>query len=76
MLVIAPESSALLSTHRICGEQVVVEPSGAVGLAAVLSQQFKSSPLSASCQRVGVILCGGNVDLDAKGFWDSWLPAK
>ena len=41
--------------------QVVVEPSGAAGLAAVLSPQFQAL----SFQRVGVILCGGNVDLDA-----------
>lgn len=43
--------------------QLVVEPSGAVGLAAVLSQQFDEHPRVRDCRRVGVILCGGNVDV-------------
>ena len=43
--------------------QLVVEPSGAVGLAAVLSQQFDEHPRLRGCRRVGVILCGGNVDV-------------
>jgi serine racemase len=51
--------------------KVVVEPSGAAGLAAVLSPQF-GRQLGGSCQRVGVILCGGNLDLGAKGFWKLW----
>jgi serine racemase len=46
--------------------QVVVEPSGAVGLAAALSPQFNSH----RGKRVGVILCGGNVDL--RGFWETF----
>ena len=47
--------------------KLVVEPSGAVGLAAALSEQFKGflrareSP--EATVRVGVVLCGGNVDL-------------
>ena len=53
--------------------QVVVEPSGAVGLAAVLSHQFRSSPVCGPCQRVGIILCGGNADFAAVNFWQSWL---
>lgn len=75
MLLITPDSQ-IPFILLLCGEQVVVEPSGAVGLAAVLSPRLMDSPISGSCQRVGVILCGGNVDLAAKGFWDSWLPAK
>ncbi|GAX82601.1 hypothetical protein CEUSTIGMA_g10027.t1 [Chlamydomonas eustigma] len=29
------------------------------------------------CKAIGIILCGGNVDLDAKGFWDmeNWKPS-
>jgi hypothetical protein len=49
----------------------VVEPSGAVGLAAVLSPQFAA--IAGSAARVGVILCGGNVDLGARGLWDAFL---
>jgi threonine dehydratase len=41
--------------------QVVVEPSGAVGLAAVLSAGWAASPAAAGVKRVGVILCGANV---------------
>jgi threonine dehydratase len=69
--------------------QVVVEPSAAVGVAAVLSPQWStaSGPAAstgagsgqgtagqvqgvlAGCERVGVILCGGNVSLDKLGTW-------
>ena len=52
--------------------QVVVEPSGAVGLAAVLSEGFRASSVCEPCQRVGVILCGGNADFAAVDFWRSW----
>ena len=41
--------------------KLLVEPSAAVPLAAVLSDQFKSL---AGLQQVGVVLSGGNVDLD------------
>jgi len=33
--------------------------------AAVLTAQ--------GCRRVGVVLCGGNVDLGAQGLWDALL---
>jgi len=38
----------------------VVEPSSAIALAAILAQ-----PARFAGQRVGVVLSGGNVDLDA-----------
>lgn len=41
--------------------KIVIEPSAAVAVAAVLSDQFKSL---ADLARVGVIISGGNVDLD------------
>jgi threonine dehydratase len=37
--------------------KLVVEPSGAVGLAAVMNRRLPST-----AQRVGVIICGGNID--------------
>jgi threonine dehydratase len=52
---------------NVCCVQVVVEPSGAVGLAAVLHPSFQE--LAGSCEEVGVILCGGNVDLASLGLW-------
>ena len=41
--------------------KIVIEPSAAVAVAAVLSDQFKSL---GGLPRVGVIISGGNVDLD------------
>jgi threonine dehydratase len=40
--------------------KIVVEPSGAVGYAGVLEKKIDSRS-----KRVGIILTGGNVDLDA-----------
>ena len=37
--------------------KLVVEPSGAAGIAAVMSGR-----LPATARRVGVIVCGGNID--------------
>ncbi|CAH1225517.1 SRR [Branchiostoma lanceolatum] len=42
--------------------QFVVEPSGAVGVAAVLSDSFKARAVG--CRNVAVVLSGGNVDPD------------
>jgi threonine dehydratase len=55
--------------------KVVVEPSGAAGLAAALSPAFAASPKLSAARRVGVILCGGNLDFGARGFWEGWAPA-
>jgi threonine dehydratase len=44
--------------------KLVVEPTGALGLAALLSATVK-----ASGQRVGVVLSGGNVDLAQALEW-------
>ena len=48
--------------------KLCVEPSGAVGVAAVLSDKFKSLP--PSIKKVGIILSGGNMDLSklSSGF--------
>ncbi len=42
--------------------QLVIEVSSAAGVAAVMSDQMKA--MDPSIQKVGVILCGGNVDMD------------
>lgn len=52
--------------------QLVVEPSGAVGLAAALSPQLAGHPALAGCRRLGIVLCGGNVDF-GETFWRQWL---
>ena len=44
--------------------KVVVEPSAACSIAAVLSPQFRKMMEPRPTTKVGVVLCGGNVDLD------------
>lgn len=53
----------IITVMRLVFERMklVVEPSGAVPLAAVLSQRFLALE---GCERVGVVFSGGNVDLD------------
>jgi len=43
--------------------KLVVEPSGAVSLAAVLSEDFRKA--NPDVRRICVVFSGGNVDLDA-----------
>ncbi len=52
------------SAMRIVWERMklVIEPSAAVGVAVVLSEQFKQK--TSQQKRIAVVLCGGNVDLD------------
>lgn len=68
--------------------KLVVEPSGAAGLAAVLAPGFADAvnharsaaaagngPAADAPLNVGVILCGGNLDFESKGFFkmDNWV---
>lgn len=41
--------------------KLVIEPSAGVGVAVVLGDEFRAL---SGCDRVGVVLCGGNVQLD------------
>jgi len=61
--VLLVDDEAILSAMRSIWERakIVVEASGAVGVAAALAHP----DLLGDAQRVGVILSGGNVDLDA-----------
>ena len=52
--------------------QVVVEPSGAVAVAAALSPKFRAMHEWENFQNIGIILSGGNIDIAAKGFWQVW----
>ncbi|KAL4452087.1 hypothetical protein ABPG75_007749 [Micractinium tetrahymenae] len=56
--------------------KVVVEPSGAAGVAAALSSQLRSR--HPQLRHVGVILCGGNIDFKASvpDFWQRWVDAS
>lgn len=53
-----------------------MEPSGAVGLAAIMSKDFKSRAVFQDISSVCIVVTGGNVDLDARGLWDpsKWKP--
>ena len=44
--------------------KLVIEPSAAVAVAAVLSPQFGEVVGSLGQLKVGVVLCGGNMNLD------------
>lgn len=70
--VIIVEDKAIVEAMRLCYEilKVVVEPSGAIGLAAVLSDDFRNNPAWKDCSNIGIVLSGGNVDLDV--LWDSF----
>ena len=44
---------------------MIVEPSGAISLAAVLKDEFVEKE---GIDRIGIILCGGNVDREKLPF--------
>ncbi|KAL3818076.1 hypothetical protein ACJIZ3_003981 [Penstemon smallii] len=69
--IIVVEDKEIVEAMRLCYEvlKVAVEPSGAVGLAAVLSNYFKNNPISKDCNNVAIVISGGNVDLDV--LWKS-----
>lgn len=60
--IVVVSEEEIVAAMRLLFERLklVVEPSGAVGLAAVLSGRLQVAGL-----KVGIILSGGNVDLDA-----------
>ena len=70
--VITVTEDEIVAAMKVIYERMklVVEPSGAVGLAAAMSTQFKefnrqNPPWGkvSKHKKVGVVLCGGNVDL-------------
>ncbi len=62
--VVCVSEDEILVAMRLLWERakLLVEPSSAVALAAVLTEEFRSIP--SRPRRIGVILSGGNVDLD------------
>ena len=63
--VITVTEEEIISAMRLVWERMklMIESSAAVGMAAVLSEKFQALPAQ-DLKNVGVILCGGNVDLD------------
>ena len=57
------DDDSIAEAMRLIWERakLVVEPSGAVPLAAVLSKRFQSE---VEAQRIGIVISGGNVNLD------------
>lgn len=62
--VVTVSEEEIVAAMRLVFERakLVIEPSAAVGVAAVLAR--RSTSLRALAGPVGIILCGGNVDLD------------
>lgn len=62
--VIVADDDAVIAAMRLAWERakLLIEPSSAVAVAAALSDEFKSVE---GIERVGVVLSGGNVNLDA-----------
>jgi threonine dehydratase/serine racemase len=61
--VVTVDDADAIAAMRLCWERakLLIEPSAAVAVAAVLSQRFRALD---GIERVGVILSGGNLDLD------------
>ncbi|KAK8502662.1 hypothetical protein V6N12_073150 [Hibiscus sabdariffa] len=70
--IITVDDTEIIDAMRLCYEilKVAVEPSGAIGLAAVLSDSFRNNPAWKDCNQIGIILSGGNVDLQV--LWNSF----
>ncbi|MCH8344067.1 MAG: pyridoxal-phosphate dependent enzyme [Planctomycetes bacterium] len=66
--IITVDDEKIIAAMRLIWQRMklIIEPSAAVAVAAVLGDEFKSVPLgsSPSSGGVGVILSGGNADLD------------
>lgn len=65
--VVTVDESEIVAAMRLAWERakMMIEPSAAVALAAVLGDRFRRQ---SGLSRVGVILSGGNVDLDRLPF--------
>ena len=63
--VITVTEEEIISAWRLVWERMklMIESSATVGVAAVLSETFQALPAQ-DLKNVGIILCGGNVDLD------------
>ncbi len=65
--VFTVSEAEIIQSMRFVWERMklVIEPSAAVGIAVILSEEFRALE---GLQKVGVVLCGGNVSLD-KLYW-------
>jgi threonine synthase len=72
--VITVTDDEIIAAAQLCFRvlKLAVEPSGAIGLAAVLSKKFKQ--LNLESKNVGIVLSGGNVDLGV--LWEAWKSSS
>ncbi|KAF5763270.1 putative serine racemase, Ammonia-lyase [Helianthus annuus] len=70
--VITVEDKDIVEATRYCYQilKVAIEPSAAIGLAAVLSDNFKKNPILSCSRNIGIVLSGGNADLGV--LFESW----
>jgi threonine dehydratase/serine racemase len=61
--VVCASEEEIIAAMRLCWERakLMIEPSSAVPVATVLSESFRARP---DLRRIGVVLSGGNVNLD------------
>lgn len=66
--VVLVDEDAIVRAMRLVFERMklVIEPSAGVSVAVAIGEGLEALP--ADARRVGVVLCGGNVDLDALPF--------
>ncbi len=64
--ILPVSEEAIIEATKFTWERakIVVEPSGAVGIAAVLEDGYRALAGTDGLERVGIILTGGNIDLD------------
>lgn len=68
--IVTVTDDEIIAATRLCYEnlKLIVEPSGAIGLAVVLSEKFRQ--LDFEKKNVGIVLSGGNVDLKYGEAWN------
>jgi threonine dehydratase/serine racemase len=69
--IVTVTEEEIIRTMRLTWERakLLIEPSSAVAVAAVLTEGFRALP---GIERVGVVLSGGNIELDRL----PWIPAQ
>ncbi|KAI0493742.1 hypothetical protein KFK09_023867 [Dendrobium nobile] len=69
--IVVLDENEIIKAMRLCYEilKLAVEPSGAIGLAAILSDQCKQKPYWKDMRKIAIVLSGGNVDLGV--LWES-----
>merc|ERR1712072_1234939 len=71
--VVVVEEEEIVESMKLVYERmkVVVEPSGAVGVAATIKMgnQLAQRYPKDTFKKIGVVLCGGNTDFSAVDFW-------